>query len=602
MTSSFRGPTLGLPKGTSRPTPSLCMLLRDARKELKSIDEKREALQNQIKATWAAISEAQSAYWAQESTAFDEHVRRSGGEKSFTDWRSKFARKEARRAQDVAKRQRQLRSQIGRSEQELSVLDAQYWQKWTACLEAMSDAPSKKTPSREAKSSNPSGPSGIRKVRDRAAAASPRQAKSKASLQRALAHASTSLAKVSPTITPTSQKQSRTASPAQAPKSLGASLPLSTSNPVPGQVYQAYYDDKSSSEKGWYFGTPLPWDGDEWKNEIKLDFSMRQMDLKEGFPDCYIAKTLSYDSEDSDGANVSVETITGIKDWAPGFEDGGPREKERRVLFLFFDDRNKRPGKLNIPKRTASTIKFSKADLKTLPIDWVSTKDLRPAEVNDETMIRGRATAGKFKRFMDKVRAIGDSRPDCHTATEEFENGIDGVDNTIMSIDVSPTARASETTDDITTIYNDDNQQPGTTVAPYNYKHYEEPQYNQAPQKSTPVKNLDSAVSTREDIVGIVHCGAEEFDEGLGMDYDLDFKSKFRLFPAASSQGDAYQATKQEAATAEPSGTTQHPASSQSLLATGPKSPRLAYGQQGWQSPESLENPDDDGNKDCHIQ
>lgn len=562
MESSHTAGTPGTPSEKPEPKQTLAFMVRQTRKELKSIDEKREALQNEIKASWAAISKAQSDYWVQEANAFDEFVKK-GGENNFNNWCSKFARKEARRAKEVAKQQSDTRSQIGRLKEGLTRLDDEYWSKWNACLEAIGGRPSRKTPSREAKSTSPSGPSGIRKTRSKAAVSSPRQPTSKAGLQKALGRLVLSSPSSSPVAAPIDREEKRTPEPARGvtnPVPQG-STPKEISNPRPGQIYQAFYHHKLSSEKGWYLGTPLPWNGEEWKNEIKLDFTMSQMDLMPDFPECYIPKVVSAEKKDEQGNSVLAETITGIEGWAQGFEDGGPREKDRRVLFLFFDDRSKRPGKLNIPKKATSTIKFSKGGLAALPIDWVATKDLRPADVNDEAVLRGRATAAKFKRFMDKIQQPGAPRGLRGAMAEELKSEAGG-DTTGFSANSSSAVSPPTPSQDIAS--KDENiSDSDPSIIAAGLGHYGGRQRQGDPDpfilaqdKMDVDDEYGEAVTIgRNQTTSAAVEDPEEFDEGLGMDYDLDFgKAKFQHSPAQSSPArDGHQESTREIPTAEPS-------------------------------------------------
>lgn len=544
-------------------------MLRDSHRELKSIDAERAALEQEIGRLRGAISKAQSDYWAEESRAFQEFFH-EGGENNFTKWSQKFARKESRKAMEVESAQRDMRSQIARHEEQLTQLGAQYWAKWKACLEAMQGPlPGKKTPPRGAKSTSPSGPSGIRKAGSKASASSSRQpAGPKASIKKALGQLVASSPSSAKVAGPSHREAIHTTGqPAQGVKQ-GAvapvhSLPDGTTNAIPGQVYQGFYNHDIESEKGWYMGTPLPWDGKDWERKLRLEFTMSQMD-PEPFPECYIPEITHVERADEQGNPVTVPVITGIKGWAPGFEDGGPRERDRCFLFLFFEDRNKRPGKLSIPKRATSTIKFSKVDLASLPIDWVAAKHMRPADVNDGAMVRGRLTAAKFRRFMDKVKGAGVPR-DVAAAPIEAREGLENdaagdstgshVDTTETGAD-APSASISQSNthesvqQDQEMIHSDPDHISAPNDEPANGLQrpgrYES--FRQSPSGNMDVDEgcYDERPATKQSqtVSATGRDDPEKFDEGLGMDYDLDFgKPSSALSPArgASRAGGEYQ-------------------------------------------------------------
>lgn len=542
------------------PRTTLWSILRNGHRELKSIDAQRATLQHEIESLRDAISKAQSDYWAEESRAFHEFFDK-GGENNFTKWRHRFARKESRKAMEVESAQRDMRSQIARHEEELTQLDAQYWAKWNACLEAMQGPLPKKTPRREAKSASPPGPSGIRKMVSKASASSSRQpAAPKASLKKALGQLvipSPSSAKV---VGPSNRKETHITRPAQGvqgPTASVASLPGGITNAVPGQVYQGFYSHDLDSEKGWYMGTPLPWNGKDWEINVRLEFTMSQMD-PEPFPECYIPEITHVEKQDEQGNTVTAPVITGIKGWAPGFEDGGPREKDRCFLFLFFEDRNKRPGKLNIPKRATSTIKFSKVDLASLPIDWVAAKHLRPAAVNDRTMVRGRVTAAKFKRLMGKVKVASVPRDLAGATKEDLESDAEGditgsyVDTTGISANASSANILQSTTHETS-----QKDQEMTQSAPDHTSAHDEPRdvlqspgkyysFSQSPNGKMDVDEgcyEEKPATKQEQIATAGKDDPDKFDEGLGMDYDLDFgKPVSALSPTRGApRGGEYQ-------------------------------------------------------------
>lgn len=606
MASLYTDGTLGAPSEKRRATPTLWTMLRTTRTQLKSIDEERKAAQNEIMMLWGAISDAQSDYWAQEANDFDEFVKK-GGENNFDHWRSKFSRKEARRAKEVARQQSNLRSQVCRLEQSLTQLDDEYWKKWNACLEALSGSGAniKKTPSREAKSANPSGPSGIRKTRSKDTSSSPRRppSTSKAGLKKAIERFATSPSSDTKVVSPIEHKEKHVTRPTSQDVASSISSPCKTVlNPIPGQVYQAFYDEQISSEKGWYMGTPLPWNGEEWKNEIRLDFTMGQMDLISDFPECYIPETTRIEKQDEHGNTTLIETITGIKGWAQGFEDGGPREKDRHVLFLFFDDRSKRPGNLNIPKRPTSTIKFSKWDLASLPIDWVATKDLRPAGVNDEALLRGRATAGKFKRFMDKVQRAGVPRGLHGDATEELEGDTQG-DITGFSVDTpgnstTPQKPTQEPACKDEVMSDSENNTVGISCGPYGGQEHQRNMHllDLAPGRMDANAEYDETMAAgRNQSTSAPMIDPEEFDEGVGMDFDLDFgQSKFQLSVVQSSPArDGQEDTTGEIPVTEPSDQPRQAPTSPPLVGSTLEARHVTSTDYGWASQDEPAASDD---------
>lgn len=188
---------------------------------------------------------------------------------------------------------------------------------------------------------------------------------------------------------------------------------------IPGEVYQIYYDHDLQSQRGWYLGTPLPWNGDSWDDKINLAFSMSNMDLRDGFPECYIpfvtttAKSIGEGSDstrtstpaaESEGDQEEETTITGLADWAPGFEHGGPRVLERSFLFLFFDDR--KPRHLMIPKRAGEKMHMTKAGLSRVPIDWVKAQDVRTMDDKVDGPLRGTKTGRSFTKMMELFNQI----------------------------------------------------------------------------------------------------------------------------------------------------------------------------------------------------
>lgn len=163
-------------------------------------------------------------------------------------------------------------------------------------------------------------------------------------------------------------------------------------DPVPKHLYYAYYDDPKSVSRGWYACFIMPWDGDTWVDDLRVDLSMSRMALEEDFPACYIPEyTTSTENEDP--------SIRGIQSWAPGFEDGGPRVQERRFLVLFFEHRKGRAGRFGIPRKAGSLVKMPSRG--NLPVDWVDAKDLRLWGTNVSGPVHGKPVAIRFLEMVN---------------------------------------------------------------------------------------------------------------------------------------------------------------------------------------------------------
>ncbi|KAJ4416867.1 hypothetical protein N0V82_006506 [Gnomoniopsis sp. IMI 355080] len=181
--------------------------------------------------------------------------------------------------------------------------------------------------------------------------------------------------------------------------------PHPVTDPRPGQLYQAYYHSTNVKERGWYMGTVLPWKSSDWAEETMINFSMRDLDLLSEWPECcepgFETKTYFVN-----GNPVEVKELTCIKRWMPDFEDDGPRVKDRKFLFLFFEDRPKRLGCLSIdPTQPMSLIQFNPTGGEPVPIDWVDAKHLR-MNVDDGTPVWGSCTAEKYRNKLDHVARL----------------------------------------------------------------------------------------------------------------------------------------------------------------------------------------------------
>lgn len=627
MAPSLNGNTGGpsTPSMGTESKPSLATSLRNTRKKLKAIDERRNQLQDEIKIVWDAISKLQSDYWVGQSDAFKTYVEK-GGENDFENWRRRFANKESRNAKDVAKKQHELRAQIDRNQEELQALDAAYWSEWQDCLTHLSEGPNKKTPHalREAKATNSAGPSGLLRPRRVASSSTPQQsaaARSRLTRQSAVPR----LAKSSPTnatkaVTRNSRKQKQRA---QAFSSIQPNSPQGVSNPIPGQIYQAFYRHDHSSERGWYMGIVLPWNGDHWRRDLNLDFSMAQMDLKDDFPESCIPELTHTEKQDEHGNTVSVEALTAIKGWAPGFEDGGPRVEDRSFLFLFFDDRNKRPGTLNIPKRAGKPIKFTKADLKAVPIDWVAAKHLRPANVDDGTLVRGRITAGKFKKMMDRLHSAAAAPLSLDgTMDEDPEAGSDGdaTRHTGLSTNTSRLS-AEDSFTEMQQAQTDGNAQQEENMPDSDARaagallDLHSSHRGQGPGRSASFQPAaDDKMDIDEDydpilatsptqLTGPEKDESNKFDEGVGMDYDLQFVKctpllpPLRNFASQGSQGHHHQQQLTPQTGGTPTGgqssPLRPPENFYHPVATPQQTRRFASTDSGWQSHGGTTGSDD---------
>lgn len=430
-------------------------MIRETRKALLAIDTRRGDVQNQVKASWDATGKVRVDYWAGISEAFDKFVA-DGGENSFEKWRKEYAVKGALKLQEATGKQNEIRATINAHEEELRALDDEYWTKWHACLSEINGdlAPDNRpinpappgirpsqshrrtaTRSGPSRAVNSSGPTGIRKKRATTAAtttSSRPPASPPTHLQSNLKSRPRRSARTSVASSPAAGTQrNQVAEPPSGRNDDEEHLIQDASQevtvlppyppiirPKPGEVYQAYYPH--DKDKGWYFGTPLPWNGNDWVKELNLEYAMDRMDLVNDFPECYepLKTRKATEKVDAEGNPEFVETVTAITRWAPGFEDRGPKVKDRRFLFLYFDDRPNRPGKLTFPKTGSgkrkgrsktTTMKFAKADSKnwSAPIDWVDVECLRPAGV-DAPGIRGRATMQKFLTMKKNLAKAGD--------------------------------------------------------------------------------------------------------------------------------------------------------------------------------------------------
>lgn len=156
-------------------------------------------------------------------------------------------------------------------------------------------------------------------------------------------------------------------------------------NPVPGRVYQSWWEDRNHTKTGWYFATPLPLPPKDF-GEIGVAGQLlesRLLSKGSGLPRCY-------------------RNPGSLLEWAEGFEDGGPRVTERAVPLLFLE-----PG-LEVPPPGQDFNLPDEAEL----IAWVSVRNLRPEghfESPDDperrrTAADGRAVVDAFKARLEALR------------------------------------------------------------------------------------------------------------------------------------------------------------------------------------------------------
>lgn len=400
---------------------SLSSMLKTSRDELKILGDQRVNLRNQIKGLWDRVSDVESNYWVNGQKTIQRYVTSRGdAQHQFDQWRGDYSKERLLDVKKTMHEQRALRKQMSDYEKELDRLDAQYWEKMQMAVIKISTAPV-----------TPSSSQQVLPVPDLVRRRPHRQTRTKRtrSPARSVLPAaptrpgpryhraiSSSASPAADTVEKHVLKKKKKLQQQQAVRPVTRPDPSTFQgvvNAMPGQFYQAYYSH--GTDEGWYMGFTLPWDGDEWEEEIALKFSMREIDLKTDWPECYIPNLSQITKEDADGNSVTEEVVTSIKGWTPGFEDGGPRVKERVFLFLYFDDTTRATAKLKIPKKAGPKIKFTKAEIASgnLPIDWVSAANLRPVEVDVGSAIKGRQTAKKFEKMLlelDTLRQDGSGR------------------------------------------------------------------------------------------------------------------------------------------------------------------------------------------------
>ncbi|KAJ4397847.1 hypothetical protein N0V93_002084 [Gnomoniopsis smithogilvyi] len=341
--------------------------------------------------------------------------------------------------------------------------------------------------------------------------------------------------------------------------------PHPVTDPIPGQLYQAYYHSASAKERGWYMGTVLPWKSSDWAEQTMIDFSMRDMDLSSDWPDCcqpgYETKTMLVN-----GRLQEIRELRCIDRWSPGFEDDGPRVMDRKFLFLFFEDRPKRLGCLDIdPTQPLSLIQFKPTGGEPVPIDWVDARHLR-MNTDDNKPVWGSCTAEKYRNKLDHVARIRqqarvsgspmssqriESCPDTvpypaavashqgsmrgDTEEQQWEAGVDS----LTAVTEAPSSLLSETVS-YAGPRGDKQQNPSITPllssSPAEVPSGQHPSHkkqgsfyptnlNLSPIQTDIVETCEEPPTYIKRTTGKrSFSNDDEYDEGLGMDYDLMLK------------------------------------------------------------------------------
>lgn len=160
-------------------------------------------------------------------------------------------------------------------------------------------------------------------------------------------------------------------------------------NPVPGQIYQAWWEDQDDAETGWYFTTPLPLPPKDLAEIGMVGHLFRSHLCSEGakLPECY-------------------EKSGPLLTWAKDFEDGGPRVTERRVPLLFLT-----PG-LNIPPPGQEFNLPSEMGL----LAWMGVRRLRHESFKDPEDLQSRRTAARGGAVVEAFKARLEALNDGNTA------------------------------------------------------------------------------------------------------------------------------------------------------------------------------------------
>lgn len=519
---------------------TLQSVLSNSGKSLSAMKDKRMTLQHNIQHKFHDINQTITDYWVTQAKSLTDHVSLLGRNVDEDKWRIDFATREITRAEAAAAKQKQLWSEIEAMVKEAKDRDDKFWATWRTSLDqlAASEKPFQQSSllSEAAKGSLRPPRHDERSLRAIAKGPVPRgptafTAKSKSESKPAAILSSSGRTKSARNVAdnaslgaahtrPSSNLSPTTSSPinnssstfdkmtrhgrAERPARKAAAKPLTVSapskaskpvkkrtlkslakspsnpqpvtNPIPGQLYQAYYHSPKAKERGWYMGTVLPWKSSDWAYETMIDFSMQDMDLLSDWPDC-CQPGLKTKTMLVDGKLVEAKELTCIEEWRPGFEDGGPRVVDRKFLFLFFEDRPNRLGCLDIdPTQPMKLIKFGPSAGEPVPIDWVEAKNLR-LNNDDDNVVWGSFTAEKYRNKLDSVARL----------REQQAHSPAGLLTSQQQSVVNPNA-LSPVQMDVDEAYEESQSSPKRTVG------------------KRPLGSDD------------------EYDEGLGMDYDLNLK------------------------------------------------------------------------------
>lgn len=437
MASTFADKSGGAPskgcqtRGDNQFQKPLAATLKTSREELQILRDQRDSLCNKIRSSVGRLNEPEQKYWASDSKAVQQYCASHGNsERHFDQWRVKYAKERSLDVQKRMEEQRAIREQMRKYEEDLDKVNVRIWDKIQSINDNVAAAPlefpktphevTAKQPSRQMQRQTRAARAARRSSAATAAAADASRSARGPRYHRSPASPATSI-----DLVPRQRKKKQPVKPVTRPD---PSSFQGVANAVPRRFYQAYYPS-SGNDEGWYMGYTLPWDGDQWSEDIALQFSMRQIDLKTDWPKCYIPETTEVRKEDEDGNIVTDTIITGIKGWAPGFEDGGPHVKERVFLFLYLDDAQRSSAKLRVPKKAGMKIKFTKAEIASgnVPIDWAPAAYLRPVGADVGSIVKGRQTARKFEQMLRDMDTM--NRQDLDSSAQYSQIGSDDVDN-----------------------------------------------------------------------------------------------------------------------------------------------------------------------------
>lgn len=535
----------------------LTATLRARGEELKGLQAKRDNLRNKIQSLWARLSTVEDEYWASGRDAIQRYVATHGdGDYGFDHWRGTYAKERSLDARKTMDEQKMLRTQIRECENDLDKLDACFWMSIQSTIDNVAAAPLmlKRLPPTKPTINPPEAP--VVRVNKRLRRTQRQTRSLRATRTSTLS--STPFSAAAPAASrPGARYQRSPASPAKsstptdpvpAPRRRGKTQPTrpitrpnpssfqGVTNAAPGRYYQAYYPSTGGDE-GWYMGYTLPWDGNLWEETIALQFSMRQIDLKTDWPKCYIPELAEIEKQDEHGNMVADTIVTGIRGWAPGYEDGGPLVQERVFLFLYFDDaHNRKSVKLRVPKRAGGKITFTKAEIASgnVPIDWVPAAYLRPVEVDVGSTVWGRATRKKFDKMLYE---LGTARRRAHFARCSRTASQDVDDDSRVAWEQSAFGSAEEGTRASTpSQLNGSHQSVDVTLG----REIHDNQDSQAdvisqPHLSSPMQLIDEKGLSKMPLISpsltgrlgdsSLHGrggGDSHSDEGVIMDYDLE--------------------------------------------------------------------------------